>query len=83
MSPFSSGSVLKSPGTSTGVPPKVVQGFQSSWAKPKKLAGGPTPRMSTPSASIRSGSISPSIWKGSETFTGVPGGSRPSAWRSR
>ena len=34
MSPLGSGSVLKPPGTSTGVPSKVVHGFQSSFSKP-------------------------------------------------
>ena len=34
MSPLGSGSVLKPPGTSTGVPSKVVHGFQPSFSKP-------------------------------------------------
>ena len=39
MSPLGSGSVLKPSGTSTGVPSKVVHGFQSSFSKPNSVVG--------------------------------------------
>ena len=59
MSPFGSGSVLNLPGTSTGVPAEVVQGFQSSFLNPKRVVGMCSRTTSTPSASCRSGAISP------------------------
>ena len=55
MSPLGSGSVLKPPGTSTGVPSKVVHGFQSSFSKPNIVAGRPGRTTSTPRASCRVG----------------------------
>ena len=39
MSPLGSGSVLKPSGTSTGVPSKVVHGFQPSFSKPNIVVG--------------------------------------------
>ena len=39
MSPLGSGSVLKAAGTRTGVPSKVVQGFQPVFAKPNMFFG--------------------------------------------
>ena len=39
MSPLGSGSVLKPPGTSTGVPSKMVHGFQSLFSKPNSVFG--------------------------------------------
>ena len=55
MSPLGSGSVLKPPGTSTGVPSKVVHGFQSSFAKPNMCPRPPRPTTSTPRASMQIG----------------------------
>ena len=40
------------------------------------------PTTSTPSASIKSGAISPNIWYGSTTLTGAAGGSSLSACRN-
>ena len=74
--------MVKPSGTSTGVPSNVVQGFQPSFLKPNIVVGAPSGTTSTPSAAIKSGAISPNIWYGSMTFTGVPGASSPSAWRS-
>ena len=71
------------PGTRTGVPSNSAHGFQSSFSNPKKLVARPTPTTSMPSASAKSGPTSPSIWNGSVILTGVPGGSRRRAWRSR
>ena len=82
MSPLGSGSVLKPPGTSTGVPSKVVHGFQSLFSKPNIVLGLLNPTTSTPSASCRSGAISPVIEYESTTFTGSPGLSNLNAWRS-
>ena len=82
MSPLGSGWVLKPPGTSTGVPSKVVHGFQSLYWKPKNDLAPPRPTTSTPKRRLQSGAISPSIWYASVTLTGVPGGSSFNAWRS-
>ena len=82
MSPLASGTVLNRSGTSTGVPSKVVQGFQPAFSKPNMFRRPPRGTTSTPRASCRSGAISPSIWYGSTTLTGVPGGSSSNAWRS-
>jgi len=81
-SPLGSGVVLKPLGTSTGVPSNVVHGFQPSFLKPNIVAGAPSGTTSTPNAAIKSGAISPNIWYGSTTLTGVPGASRPNACRS-
>ncbi len=61
-SPFSSGSVLKAAGTSTGVPSNSRQGFQPVLGKPKMVEGLCTGSTSASTASTRSLPISPSIW---------------------
>ena len=82
MSPLGCGSVLNAPGTNSGVPSKNVHGFQPLLANPNMFFVPARPTTSTPRASIRSGAISPSIWYGSTTFTGVPGRSSPNACRN-
>jgi hypothetical protein len=82
-SPFGSGSVLKPSGTRSGMPSKATHGFQPSFRNPNMVEVPVNGSTSTPSASTKSGPISPSIWYGSITLTGVPGASSPSACRSR
>lgn len=77
MSPLGSGSVLNLAGMSTSVPSNVCQRFQPAFSKPNIFLGLGSSTTSMPSACRRSAPISPSIWYGSTTLTGVPGLSRP------
>ena len=70
MSPFASVVVTKCFETSTSRPFGSRHGFQSSLVNPNMVRGGKTPSTSSPMASLRSSSTSPSIWYGSWTLTG-------------